>query len=38
MARSNNTSGSNNIALGFAAGTSLTTGDNNIDIGNFGCC
>src|SRR5207249_5416799 len=29
-------SGSNNIALGTLAGASLTTGDNNIDIGNLG--
>jgi Chaperone of endosialidase len=28
--------GAGNIALGFMAGTNLTTGDNNIDIGNFG--
>src|SRR5438046_736156 len=28
-----NTSGSDNIALGEGAGSSLTTGDNNIDIG-----
>ena len=28
--------GSSNIALGYFAGTNLTTGDNNIDIGNFG--
>jgi len=28
--------GSNNIALGAAAGSSLTGGDDNIDIGNFG--
>ncbi len=32
----NNTSGSNNIALGSGAGSCLTTGDNNIDIGNPG--
>ena len=32
----NNTTGSNNIALGFEAGMNLTTGDNNIDIGNPG--
>jgi Chaperone of endosialidase len=31
-----NTTGSNNIALGFAAGEALTTGSNNIDIGNAG--
>jgi len=28
--------GSNNIALGYQAGAFLTTGDNNIDIGNAG--
>jgi hypothetical protein len=28
--------GSNNIALGVSAGSVLTTGDNNIDIGNSG--
>ena len=32
----NNTTGSNNIALGFNAGFNLTTGSNNIDIGNTG--
>ena len=31
-----NTTGSNNIALGYQAGLSLTTGSNNIDIGNLG--
>ena len=31
-----NTTGNNNIALGFGAGGSLTTGSNNIDIGNLG--
>jgi Chaperone of endosialidase len=31
-----NTSGSQNIALGVSAGLNLTTGDNNIDIGNAG--
>jgi len=31
-----NTSGSFNIALGFSAGSNLTTGDNNIDIGSTG--
>ena len=31
-----NTSGSNNIALGKAAGFKLTTGKNNIDIGSQG--
>ena len=30
----NNTSGSNNIALGVNAGMNLTTGSSNIDIGN----
>src|SRR5205814_10182226 len=30
----NNTSGSNNIGIGV--GSALTTGDNNIDIGNLG--
>ncbi|HSP97155.1 MAG TPA: hypothetical protein VL049_07915 [Candidatus Dormibacteraeota bacterium] len=30
------TTGGNNIALGDHAGSSLTTGDNNIDIGNWG--
>ena len=28
--------GSNNTAVGVGAGSSLTTGDNNIDIGNSG--
>ena len=32
----NNTMGSGNIALGSGAGNALTTGDNNIDIGNIG--
>jgi Collagen triple helix repeat (20 copies) len=32
----NNTTGSHNIALGLLAGTNLTTGDNNIDVGNSG--
>ena len=32
----NNTTGSNNTALGFQAGYFLTTGSNNIDIGNLG--
>ena len=32
----NNTNGKGNIALGFQAGLSLTTGNNNIDIGNLG--
>jgi hypothetical protein len=32
----NNTTGSNNTAAGVGAGSSLTTGDNNIDIGNSG--
>jgi trimeric autotransporter adhesin len=31
-----NTNGSSNIALGFNAGNNLTTGNNNIDIGNAG--
>ena len=31
-----NTIGSRNIALGEGAGTNLTTGSNNIDIGNAG--
>jgi hypothetical protein len=31
-----NATGSNNIALGSGAGGNLTTGDNNIDIGNPG--
>jgi hypothetical protein len=31
-----NTTGSGNIALGDLAGINLTTGDNNIDIGNSG--
>src|SRR5205814_3939865 len=31
-----NTAGSNNIALGVLAGSALTTGSNNIDIGNKG--
>jgi len=31
-----NSTGSNNIALGFQAGQNLTTGINNIDIGNAG--
>jgi predicted ribosome quality control (RQC) complex YloA/Tae2 family protein len=31
-----NTSGSNNIAFGVDAGSFLTTGNNNIDIGNSG--
>jgi hypothetical protein len=31
-----NTTGSYNIALGFQAGLNLTTGSNNIDIGNTG--
>ena len=31
-----NTTGSNNIALGFQAGSNLTTGSNNVDIGNLG--
>jgi hypothetical protein len=32
----NNTTGSNNIALGVSAGTNLTTGSNKIDIGALG--
>jgi hypothetical protein len=32
----NTTTGDNNIALGFRAGFSLTTGNQNIDIGNLG--
>ena len=32
----NNTTGNSNIAIGLAAGGSLTTGSNNIDIGNQG--
>jgi predicted ribosome quality control (RQC) complex YloA/Tae2 family protein len=32
----NNTTGAGNIALGNFAGSNLTTGDNNIDIGNTG--
>jgi hypothetical protein len=35
-ALTNNTTGSGNIALGAFAGDNLTTGDNNIDIGNDG--
>ena len=31
-----NTTGSSNIALGVSAGVNLTTGSNNIDIGNAG--
>jgi trimeric autotransporter adhesin len=31
-----NTTGSNNIALGYRAGFSLTTGSSNVDIGNPG--
>jgi uncharacterized coiled-coil protein SlyX len=31
-----NTTGNNNIGLGFDAGDNLTMGDNNIDIGNVG--
>jgi hypothetical protein len=33
---SSNTTGSENIALGIAAGVNLTNGDRNIDIGNQG--
>jgi hypothetical protein len=32
----NNTTGSNNIAEGYQAGYNLTTGSNDIDIGNVG--
>jgi hypothetical protein len=32
----NNTTGDSNTALGFGAGGNLTTGNNNIDIGNAG--
>ena len=32
----NNSTGSGNIAIGYQAGLSLTTGNNNIDIGNIG--
>jgi hypothetical protein len=32
----NNTTGNSNIAIGLGAGGSLTTGSNNIDIGNQG--
>ena len=32
----NNTTGNGNIALGFGAGDNLTTGSNNIDIGDLG--
>jgi hypothetical protein len=32
----NNTTGNNNIALGFEAGKSLTTGNNNIDLAALG--
>jgi hypothetical protein len=35
-ALANNKGGSNNIALGANAGSKLTTGSNNIDIGNAG--
>ena len=35
-ALANQTSGTANIALGPAAGDQITTGDENIDIGNFG--
>ncbi len=31
-----NTTGGNNIALGYEAGYYLTTGSNNVDIGNLG--
>jgi hypothetical protein len=36
LAVSSNTSGGENIALGFEAGSALTTGDSDIDIGNAG--
>ena len=32
----NNTTGGGNIAVGAAAGGAITTGSNNIDIGNVG--
>ena len=32
----NNTTGNYNTVLGFAAGANLDTGNNNIEIGNFG--
>ena len=32
----NNTIGGNNIGLGYNAGSNLTTGSNNIDIGSAG--
>jgi hypothetical protein len=32
----NNTTGNNNIAVGYRAGLNLTVGSNNIDIGNIG--
>jgi hypothetical protein len=35
-ALTNQTSGTDNIALGASAGDQITTGNNNIDIGNFG--
>ena len=31
-----NTSGTNNVALGYLAGSGITTGNYNIDIGNHG--
>ena len=31
-----NTTGSNNMAFGYLAGSALTTGSNNIDVGNVG--
>jgi hypothetical protein len=31
-----NTTGNNNIAVGYLAGSNLTTSDNNIDVGNNG--
>ena len=36
QALDNNTTGSNNIAVGSTAGFNLTTGDFNIDIGKVG--
>jgi hypothetical protein len=33
---SGNTTGSYNIALGYAAGDNITTGSSNLDIGNVG--
>src|SRR5439155_18009650 len=36
LALNTNTTGGNNIALGFGAGSNLTAGNNNIDVGNGG--